>query len=64
MPWVLSAAAIVIALSAHFVVLSSPGPAPVERMAEMVLKATGGDHRAQPIQCLQSESDLLYRAPV
>ncbi len=45
-PWVLSAAAIVIALSAHFVVLSSPGPAPVERMAEMVLKATGGDHRS------------------
>ena len=45
-PWVLSAAAIVITLSAHFVVLSSPGPAPVERMAEMVLKATSGDHRS------------------
>ena len=44
--WVLPVAAIVITLSAHFVVLASPGRAPVERMAEMLVQATGGDYRS------------------
>ena len=44
--WVLPTAAVVITLSAHFVVLSSPGPAPVERMAEMLVKAAGDGQRS------------------
>ena len=40
-PALTAAAAVFAALGAHYVVLSSPGPAPVERMATMIREARG-----------------------
>ena len=42
-PALVAAAAIVMAVGAHLVVLASPGPAPVERVAAMLAATRGGD---------------------
>ena len=42
-PTLVAAAAVVLAVGAHLIVLASPGPAPVERMAAMLAAERGAD---------------------
>ncbi len=62
-PWALAGAAIVVTLAAHLIVLSSPGLAPVERIAAMVESERGASETYGRYAILHRNLIFYTRAP-